>query len=71
MAQQHTPEGYARGLLDIVAQAPALHARREAIDLSRKAAGLLMDMAGVGGVSLCADHVGEAVRGLSSRLARD
>ena len=68
-ASRHTPELYARALLDIVAQAPALHARREAIDLSRLAARTLMDMAGVGGVALCAERIGDAVSGLSGNPA--
>ena len=71
VTSRHAPDLYARGLLDIVAQAPALHARRTAVDLSRKAAQLLMDMSDVGGVSLCADRLGEAVRALSSRSSAD
>ena len=63
---QHTPELYARGLLDIVAQVPGLHARREAIDLSRKATQMLIEATGVEGVALCADQLAEAVSGLSA-----
>ena len=63
----HTPALYARRLLDIVTQIGALHARRHAIDLSHRAAQLLLEMTDVGGVALCAEQVGAAVAELTGR----
>ena len=65
--QGHAPELYARGLLEIVAQIGTLHARRGAIDLSRRAANLLLEMTDVGGIALCAEQVGAAVADLTGR----
>ncbi len=64
---EHAPARYAQGLMEIVAQCPALHARRAAIDLSRQAARSLLDIADMGGVALCAEQVALAVEGLSGR----
>ncbi len=65
VVQQHTPEGYARGLLDIVAQVPALHARRAAFGLSRRATQALLALSGTRGVALGAEAVAEALGGLA------
>ena len=65
VAAQHTPERYARDLLEVVAQVPALHARRAAIDLSRKAVRTLLALSDEGGVALSADYLGTAIGGLS------
>ena len=67
LEQQHTPAGYAAGLLNVAEQIGALHARRQAIDLSRTAARLLLDMTEVAGIALCADAVAAAVAGLTQR----
>ena len=67
LEQQHTPAGYAASLLTVVGQIGALHARRQAIDLSRTAARLLLDMTEVAGIALCADQVAAAVAGLTRK----
>ncbi len=67
LQEQHTPAGYASGLLDLVGQAEALHARREAIDLSRLAATALLGMTDAAGIALCAGQVAAAVDGLTRR----
>ncbi|WP_158747357.1 hypothetical protein, partial [Acidisphaera sp. L21] len=67
LEHQHTPDHYARGLLDVVRQIDTLHARRQAIDLSRMAARTLLEMTDIGGVALCADQVAAAVAGLTRR----
>ncbi len=64
VAERHRPEQYIRALLDIVAQIPALHARRAAFALSRRAAQLGMETAGFEGVASCAEPLGAAVSGL-------
>jgi glycosyltransferase involved in cell wall biosynthesis len=63
----HTPERYATGLLDIIAQSPTLHSRRNAIALSRHVATEMLAMAGAGGLALCADDIATAVAGLAKR----
>ena len=60
----HDPASYARGLLDIVAGLGALHARRQAIDLSHRAAQGLFHAAGMAGVALAAEQVAAAIAGL-------
>ena len=67
LEQQHAPAGYARGLLDLVGQMPALHARREAIDLSRLAAAALLGLTDAAGIALCAGQVAAAVDELTRR----
>ena len=62
----HTPEAYAQGLLEIACQAPALHARRQAISLSRTAALALMQATDYAGLDLCADAVADAVWALTT-----
>ena len=63
--RQHTPEGYARGLLEIVARMPALHVRHAAFGLSRLAARELMGLSGVRGAALGAEAVGSALGGFA------
>ena len=63
----HDPGLYAAGLLDIVSRSSVLHARRGAIDLSRRAAQSLLEMTEVAGVALCAERVAAAVESLSGR----
>jgi glycosyltransferase involved in cell wall biosynthesis len=65
LEQQHTPARYAEGLLGIVAQCARLHARRNAIALSRRAVDALLDAAGLGGIALCAEDVAAAVSSLA------
>ena len=66
VAAHHTPEQYASGLLDVVAQLPALHARRAAIDLSRKAVQALLDLGGTNAVAQTAQQLGIAIGGLGA-----
>ncbi len=67
LEEQHAPAGYAHGLLDLAGQMPALHARREAIDLSRLAATALLGLTDAAGIALCASQVAAAVDGLTRR----
>ncbi len=62
---EHTPERYARGLLDVAAQAPALHARRAAVELSRRAARAMLGLAGTEGIALCAAEAAAAAASLT------
>ena len=62
---EHTPERYARGLLDVVAQAPALHARRAAVEMSRRAARAMLGLAGTEGIALCAAQAAAAAAALT------
>ncbi len=65
LEQAHAPARYAEGLLDLVGQASALHGRRAAIDLSRRAARALLDLTDAGGIALCAEPVATAVGALT------
>ena len=65
LEQRHTPAGYAEALLGVVGQIAALHARRQAIDFSRRAAQVLLDLTDVEGVALSAGRVAEAVADLT------
>ena len=67
LEQRHDPLLYADGLLEIVGRAAALHARRLAVDLSRRAARALLDVTDAGGIALCAERVAEAVGDLTRR----
>ncbi len=62
---EHTPEHYARGLLEVAAQLPALHTRRVALDASRRAARAMVGLAGPEGVALCAAAAARAVAALA------
>ncbi len=61
----HTPEGYARGLLEIAMQTPAFHAKRAALELSRRSARAMLGLAGVEGVALCAAEAAAAAAALA------
>ncbi len=65
LEERHTPARYAEALLDVVGQIATLHARRQAIDLSRRAAQVLLELTDVEGVALSAGHVAAAVAGLT------
>jgi glycosyltransferase involved in cell wall biosynthesis len=65
LLEQHAPAAYAQALLAIAQQAPALHARRQAIAMSRIAANGLMELTGVAGITACAEPVAQAVRALT------
>ena len=65
LLEQHAPAAYAQGLLDIASQAPALHARRQAIAMSRNAAHALMEIGSLAAIDTCADHVATAIRALT------
>jgi glycosyltransferase involved in cell wall biosynthesis len=67
LEQRHTPAGYAEALVGVVGQIAALHARRQAIDLSRRAAQVLLELTDVEGVALSASQVAAAVAGLTFR----
>ena len=62
VAAGHAPEIYAAGLLGIVHGVAGLHGRRGAIDLSRNAAQVLMEMTDASGVALYAGQLGTAIR---------
>ena len=64
---EHTPELYARGLLEIAQQTPAFHAQRAALDLARRSTRVMLGLAGVEGVALCAAETAAA----SAALAGD
>ena len=67
LLEHHAPAAYARGLLEIARQAPMLHARRQAIAMSRVAVHGLMEMTDVAGIVACADPVARAVRALTQK----
>ena len=62
---RHSPAFYAEGLLEIARQAPVLHARRQAIAMSRMAAHRLMELTDFTGLAACADPVAQAVQALT------
>ncbi len=61
----HAPTTYAEGLLGILGQAEALHARRTATDLSRLSARILLDLTDSNGIALCATPLAQAVASLT------
>lgn len=65
LLRRHSPEAYARGLLEIGRQSSRLHARRQAVSMSRFASHALMEMTNLAGVGSCADPVAEAIRSLT------
>ena len=66
LEQHHTPAGYARGLLRIVEQADRLHARRQAIELSRRAARAMLEWSDAGAALSCIDPVAAAIAALAA-----
>jgi glycosyltransferase involved in cell wall biosynthesis len=67
LLERHAPVVYAEALVAIARQAPALHARRQAIAMSRIAAHGLMEMTDLAGMTACADPVAQAVRALTQK----
>ena len=65
LLDQHTPAAYAQALVQIAQQGPTLHARRQAVDLSRTAVHGLMEMTDAAGISACADPIARAVQALT------
>ena len=65
LRQHHTPSIYATGLLEVVGQMDALHARRHALELSRKAARTALEMTDEAGVSFLAEGVARAITALT------
>ena len=66
---EHTPERYARGLLELALQTPALHAKRASLDLARHSARTMLGLAGVEGVALCAAEAAAAAAALAGEAA--
>ncbi len=66
LLERHTPGRYAEGLLQIAGLTGLLHARCEAISLSRVAAQALMGMVELDAIAGCADPVAEAIHALTS-----
>ena len=65
VAERHAPARYAEGLVQIAGLTGRLHARCEAISLSRAAAQALMGMVDLDGIAGCADPVAEAIHSLT------
>lgn len=68
LEQRHHPDLYATQLVAIARQAPALHARYQALALARRAASALLDLGSSGRAAQCVDLVGLAIADV---LARD
>jgi glycosyltransferase involved in cell wall biosynthesis len=65
LLEQHSPAAYAQALVAIAQQAPLLHARRQAIAMSRVAVHGLMELTDLEGITACAEPVAQAVRALT------
>lgn len=70
LVERHDPTRYAAALLSAMAQIDTLHARHQAIGLSRTAAAHLLDMTGVAGVELGAGQVADAISALTAAPGR-
>ena len=69
LERDHTPQAYATQLLQVAAQTPALHARRAALQASRRAARAMLGLAGTEGIALCAAETAAAAAALSGVAA--
>jgi glycosyltransferase involved in cell wall biosynthesis len=67
LLEAHSPAAYAQSLMEIALQVPSLHARRQAIALSRIAVHGLMELTDLAGITAFADPVAQAVRALTQR----
>jgi hypothetical protein len=67
LLEQHAPPAYAQALVEIAQQAPAMHARRQAIAMSRVAVRGLAELTGLAGITVCADPVARAVQALTQK----